>query len=152
MEKKNYQKFLLMLCLSFVIMYIVMFLNVDKFDHIYFSLTRVYMALLMVSPMALMMLSFMGKMYANKKLNSIIYGSAIFVFFLSLLFLRTQVGIGDRQYMKAMIPHHSSAILTSKNASIHDPEVKDLSRQIIDSQEKEISQMKDALRRLDFSH
>lgn len=152
MEKKNYQKFLIMLCLSFVIMYIVMFLNVDKFDHIYFSLTRVYMALLMVSPMALMMLGFMGKMYANKKLNSIIYGSAIFVFFLSLLFLRTQVGIGDRQYMKAMIPHHSSAILTSKNASIHDPEVKDLSRQIIDSQEKEISQMKDALRRLDFSH
>lgn len=150
MEKSNYRKFLLMLCISFVIMYIVMFLNVDKFDHIYLSLTRIYMALLMVSSMAVLMLSLMGKMYPNKKLNSLIYSSAIAVFVLTLLFLRTQVGVGDRQYMKAMIPHHSSAILTSKNASIQDPEVKELSKQIIDSQEKEISQMKEALKRLDF--
>lgn len=150
MDKKNYQKFLLMLCISFVVMYAVMFFNVDKIEHIYISLTRAYMALLMVSSMAIIMLLLMGKMYPNKKLNLMIHASAVVVFVLSFLFLRTQVGISDRQYMKAMIPHHSSAILTSKNASIQDPEVKDLSKQIIDSQEKEISQMKEALRRLDF--
>jgi uncharacterized protein (DUF305 family) len=131
-------------------MYAVMFFNVDKIEHIYISLTRAYMALLMVSSMAIIMLLLMGKMYPNKKLNLMIHASAVVVFVLSFLFLRTQVGISDRQYMKAMIPHHSSAILTSKNASIQDPEVKDLSKQIIDSQEKEISQMKEALRRLDF--
>jgi uncharacterized protein (DUF305 family) len=131
-------------------MYAVMFFNVDKIEHIYISLTRAYMALLMVSSMAIIMLLLMGKMYPNKKLNLMIHASAVVVFVLSFLFLRTQVGISDRQYMKAMIPHHSTAILTSKNASIQDPEVKDLSKQIIDSQEKEISQMKEALRRLDF--
>lgn len=150
MEKKNYQKFLLMLCISFVVMYAVMFFNVDKLEHIYISLTRVYMALLMVSSMAIIMLLLMGKMYTNKKLNLIIHSTCAMVFILSFLFLRIQFGIGNRQYMKAMIPHHSSAILTSKHASIQDAEVKDLSKQIIDSQEKEISQMKQALKRLDF--
>lgn len=150
MEKSNYQKFLLMLSISFVVMYAVMFFNVDKADHIYLSITRVYMALLMVSPMAVIMLLLMGKMYPNRKLNLIIHGSALVVFVLSLLFLRTQVGVSDRQYMKAMIPHHSSAILTSKHASIEDPEVKELSRQIIESQEEEIAQMKEVLNRLDF--
>lgn len=151
MEKSNYQKFLLMLSISFVIMYAVMFFNVDRFDHIYLSLTRVYMTLLMVSPMAVMMLLLMGKMYVNKKLNLMIHSSAVLVFILSLLFLRTQVGISDRQYMKAMIPHHSSAILTSKNASLEDDEVIELSKQIIKSQEKEIAQMKEALKRLDIN-
>lgn len=150
MEKNNYQKFLLMLSISFVVMYAVMFLNVDRFDHIYLSITRVYMALLMVSAMAVLMLALMSKMYPNKKLNRIIHGSAVVVFVLSLLFLRTQVGVGDRQYMKAMIPHHSSAILTSKNASIEDPEVKDFSKQIIETQKTEITQMEEALKRLDF--
>lgn len=151
MEKSNYQKFLLMLSISFVIMYAVMFFNVDRFDHIYLSLTRVYMTLLMVSPMAVMMLLLMGKMYVNKKLNLMIHSSAVLVFILSLLFLRTQVGISDSQYMKAMIPHHSSAILTSKNASLEDDEVIELSKQIIKSQEKEIAQMKEALKRLDIN-
>lgn len=150
MEKSNYLKFLLMLSLSFVIMYAVMFFNVDKFDHVYLSITRVYMTLLMVSPMAVVMLLLMRKMYANKKLNLIIHSSAVVVFVLSLLFLRAQVGVGDRQYMKAMIPHHSSAILTSRNASIEDPEVKELSKQIIQSQEEEIARMKEVLKRLDF--
>lgn len=151
MEKSNYQKFMLMLSISFVVMYAVMFFNVDQFDHIYLSLTRVYMALLMVTPMAVMMLMLMGKMYPNKKLNLIIHSTAVVVFVLSLLFLRTQVGVSDRQYMKAMIPHHSSAILTSKNASLEDDEVIELSKQIIESQEKEIAQMKEVLKRLEFN-
>jgi len=148
MEKSNYRKMALMLSISFVIMYSVMYLNVDQLDHIYLSITRVYMTLLMVTPMAVMMLLMMGKMYANKKLNLIIHGTAVTVFVISLVFLRTQVGVGDRQYMKAMIPHHSSAIMVSKNASIEDGETKELSRQIIDSQKEEIASMKEALKRL----
>lgn len=33
-----------------------------------------------------------------------------------LFALRTQTPIGDIQYMKAMIPHHSSAVMASKHA------------------------------------
>ncbi len=102
----------------------------------------------MVLLMAVVMILMMGKMYPNKKLNaSIIVGSIVlFVVFLSAL--RTQTPVGDVQYMKAMIPHHSSAIMTSKYANIKDPEVKKLSEQIIKSQEKEIAQMKAILERM----
>ncbi len=147
-HKGNYKKFLLMLLLSFCIMYLVMFLNVDELDHIYLSLTRLYMSLLMVAPMAVLMLAMMQKMYPNKKANAIIMLSSCVVFVLSLTLLRTQTPIDDTQYMKAMIPHHSSAIMTSKHADIKDPEVKELSKKIILSQQKEIAQMKALLKKV----
>ncbi len=149
MEMQNYKKFFLMLLISFFIMYTVMFLNVAEANHIYLSLSRFYMTLLMVSPMALVMLLLMKKMYQNKRLNMIIIISGFSVFILSLILLRTQTPVGDEQFMKAMIPHHSSAILVSKNADISDPEVKKLAEEIIKSQEKEISQMKTILKRMD---
>ena len=86
--------------------------------------------------MALIMLLIMGKMYPDKKLNGIIIVASIVVFVTTLSLLRTQTPVSDVQYMKAMIPHHSSAIMTSKNANIKDPEVKKLSEGIIASQEK----------------
>ena len=149
MEKEHYKKMGLMLLISFPVMYAVMYLNVDEGSHIYLSLTRMYMALLMVSPMAILMLVLMKKMYPNKKSNALIIFGSAGIFVISLVLLRTQTPIGDVQYMKAMIPHHSSAILTSKNANISDPEVKKLSGQIIRSQEEEIIQMKQLIERLD---
>lgn len=149
MKSNSYSKFALMLAVSFVVMYSVMFLNVDSVDHIYLSLNRLYMALLMVSPMALFMLIFMGDMYKDKKINTAIYITSISVFVVVFALLRNQTFVGDVQYMKAMIPHHSSAILTSQNASIEDPEVRKLADDIIKAQEKEIAQMKAMLDRLE---
>jgi hypothetical protein len=149
MKIEKYNRFYLMLAISFVIMYSVMFLNVDKLNHVYLSTTRLYMALLMVAPMALLMLLLMPDMYKNKKMNKIIMFSGVFIFVLVLVLLRTQVPIEDKQYMKAMIPHHSSAILTSQEADIKDPEVKQLSKEIIETQKREIAQMKDILRRME---
>lgn len=148
MKNSNYKKFLIMLVSSFVIMYAVMFLNVAEFNHIYLSLTRVYMTLLMVAPMALLMLVVMKGMYTNKKLNSVIMISSVAVFVFALTALRSQAFISDVQYMKAMIPHHSSAILTSQNANLKDPEVRTLSDSIIVAQEIEIAQMKRILERM----
>lgn len=140
---------MLMLAVSFCIMYSVMFLNVDELNHIYLSTTRLYMSLLMVAPMALVMLGFMGKMYPDKRLNALIGITSVVVFVLVLTLLRNQTFIGDRQYMKAMIPHHSSAILTSRHANLTNPEVKRLSEGIIRSQEEEIARMKTLLDQLD---
>ncbi|MER2999194.1 DUF305 domain-containing protein [Pontibacter populi] len=149
MEKGNYKKFLLMLGVSFVIMYGVMYLNADKFDHVYLNLNRLYMALLMVAPMALVMLGFMSGMYKNKKLNTIIVVVSIVVFAGTLFMLRNQALVDDEQFLKSMIPHHSSAILVSQEANINDPEVKKLTEQIIEAQEKEIAEMKAILKRME---
>jgi len=148
MEKKRYKKFLLTLFISFLIMYTVMFLNVASINHVYFSLTRLYMALLMVAPMGILMLFMMKSRFNNKRLNKIILISGIVIFVLALFFLRTQTFIQDEQYMKAMVPHHSSAILTSQEAEINDSEVKDLSTEIIETQEREISLMKELLNKI----
>ncbi|RFZ83095.1 DUF305 domain-containing protein [Mucilaginibacter terrenus] len=148
MEKGNYKTFVLTLLCSFIIMYGVMFLNVDQADHIYLSMTRLYMTLMMVAAMALLMLAMMRMMYKNRKLNLIIILSSTAVFVFSLIGVRTQTFVGDVQYMKGMIPHHSIAIMTSKNANIRDPEVRKLADGIIAAQEKEIAQMKRILARM----
>ena len=144
----SYKKFVLMMTISFVIMYGVMFLNVDKASHIYLSITRTYMALLIALPMAVVMMLLMGQMYPNKRLNTFIILGSIVLIGVFIGGLRTQTPVSDVQYMKAMIPHHSSAIMTSKNADIKDPELKKLSEEIITSQEQEIAQMKAILKRM----
>ena len=149
MSPHPYRGFALMLLISFFVMYAVMFLNVDQFDHIYLSLTRTYMSLLMVSAMALVMLGLMRHMYPDKRTNVLIVGGSLFVFALTLTLLRTQTPVGDVQYMKAMIPHHSSAIMVSRAANLQDPEVEKLSEGIIQSQEREIAEMKAAIARLE---
>lgn len=151
MKKMNgmgYGKFALTMTISFLVMYSIMFINIVDIDHFYISLTRIYMALLMVSPMAIIMLTMMGKMYPNKKINNFIILGSIVVFGLVLTALRTQTPVSDEQYMKAMIPHHSSAIMTSENANINDPEVRKLADRIIKAQKKEIAEMKAILARM----
>lgn len=137
-----------MLAGSFILMYAIMYLNVDQIDHVYLNMTRLYMTLLMVSAMALLMLGMMSMMYQNKKLNLTIGVSSILVFVLALVGVRTQAGISDVEYMKGMIPHHSIAIMVSKKAHLKDPEVIKLSQSIIDAQEREIAQMKKILARM----
>ncbi len=148
-RKNVYTKFILMLAASFVAMYITMYLNTYEIDHVYFSLTRFYMTCLGISCMAVIMWFFMRKMYKNKKKNiAILLGSAIF-FVGALGLVRVQKPIvGDVLWMRAMIPHHSIAILTSKRADIKDPEVKKLADDIIKAQEKEIAEMKAMIKRL----
>jgi small-conductance mechanosensitive channel len=148
MKERPYQKYVLMLGISFLVMYSVMFLNVASLAHIHLSLTRFYMTLLMIAPMAVMMLLMMGHMYPNKGLNKAILVSSVAVFALALIGLRAQVPIGDTQYMRAMIPHHSSAILTSEEADLRDPEVSELAEDIIAAQEREIAQMEAILSRM----
>ena len=147
-SKNQYTKFVLMLLGSFIAMYITMYFNTYEIDHVYFSLTRFYMACLGISAMAVIMLLFMLNMYKNKKKNIAIILGSLILFASALTLVRTQTPIGDVIYMKAMIPHHSIAILTSKRAYIKDPEVRKLADDIIKAQEKEIAEMKAFIKRL----
>ncbi|EGA90196.1 hypothetical protein GPDM_06610 [Planococcus donghaensis MPA1U2] len=137
-----YVKFTVMILTSAFIMYWLTFLNTFQFDHIFYSETRVYMALIMGSTMAIVMLLFMWPMYKNKKANAVILGTSAVVFALSLWLVRSQTLIEDVKWMEAMIPHHSIAILTSERANISDPRVRELADSIIEAQRKEIAEMK----------
>lgn len=146
----NYARFFLMLVGSFIAMYITMYLNTYEFDHVYFSLTRFYMSCLGIAAMAVIMLSLMSKMYKDKKRNIAIYLGSLLLFVTALVLVRVQRPIiGDVLWMKAMIPHHSIAILTSERADLDDPEVKELADAIIEAQRKEIAEMKAMITRLE---
>lgn len=149
-ENKKYRTFFLMLACSFVAMYITMYLNTYAIDHVYFSLTRFYMTCLGISAMAVIMWFFMRKMYTNKKKNIVILAGSFVLFVSALLLVRAQKPIiGDLLWLRAMIPHHSIAILTSERADIQDPEVKKLAEDIIEAQRREIGEMKKMIERLE---
>ncbi len=148
MKKSNYIKFAAMLATSFVIMYSVMFFNVDVLDHIMLSQTRTYMSILMIAPMAIVMLLYMWGMYENKKLNYLILAAALLVGAGTYHLLRQQTFVDDVAWMRAMIPHHSSAIMVSQKAHLKDPEAQRLAKDIIEAQEREIAEMKKMIDRL----
>jgi len=148
--KNNYTKFVVMLAASFVAMYITMYLNTYSIDHVYFSLTRFYMSCLGISAMAIIMFVAMRGMYKNKQKNIAIVVGSIVLFVSALGLVRAQSPIvGDILWLKAMIPHHSIAILTSERADIKDPEVRKLADDIIAAQRREIGQMKAIIKRLE---
>lgn len=150
MNQNAYTKFVLMLAASFVAMYITMYMNTYSMDHVYFSLTRFYMGCLGVSTMAIIMFIAMRDMYKNKKKNIAIVACSVVLFISALTLVRAQSPIiKDVLWMKAMIPHHSIAILTSERADIKDPEVKQLADDIIEAQKMEIEEMKAMISRLE---
>ena len=141
MSSMKYRTFAGMIAAGTIVMFGLMYLNTFAWDHIFFSETRAYMALIMGAIMAMVMLSFMWSMYPNKGTNlAILLGSAV-VFAVSLWLVRSQATVDDVSYMRAMIPHHSIAILTSERAKISDPRVRELADGIIAAQRKEISEM-----------
>ncbi|MEH6676630.1 DUF305 domain-containing protein [Phenylobacterium sp.] len=138
----SYWRFAAMIATSTLVMYGLMYLNTYAFEHIFFSETRAWMALLMGATMAVIMLGFMLNMYKNRTVNIAIFAGAVLVFAGSLWLVRGQATVDDTDYMSAMIPHHSIAIMTSKRAQITDPRVRKLADEIIEAQEREIAEMR----------
>lgn len=143
--KNKYVNFLGMIATSAILMYGVMYLNTYQLDHVYFSEMRLYMTLLSTAVMAVVMLGFMLHMLKDKKKNIAIVLVSVLVFVGSFFLMRNQTTIDDVDYMEAMIPHHSIAILTSGRAKIEDPRVRQLADDIIEAQEKEIAEMKELI-------
>ena len=140
--KNNYLRFGAMILTSTLVMFVLMYLNTYAIEHVTFSETRVYMALMMGAAMGVIMLGYMLAMYERRRTNIGIFVGSIVLFGASLWLVRSQATIGDVAYMRAMIPHHSIAILTSERANISDPRVRDLADEIIATQREEIAEMK----------
>lgn len=138
----SYRRFAAMIATSTIVMFGLMYLNTYALDHVTFSQTRAWMALLMGAVMAVVMLAFMGSMYPSRRANLAIVGVSVLVFAASLFLVRSQATVDDVSYMKAMIPHHSIAIMTSMRAGIRDPRVRRLADGIIAAQVREIGEMK----------
>lgn len=143
-----YARFGVMILISTMVMFGLMYLNTYEAGHVFFSQTRLYMALVMGSAMAALMLLFMREMMTDKRKNAAILIGSVTVFIVSLWLVRSQATVDDVAYMRAMIPHHSIAIMTSERAGIRDPRVRKLADAIIRSQRREIDEMRTLIREL----
>jgi uncharacterized protein (DUF305 family) len=145
----GYARFGAMVATSTVVMFGLMYLNTYRLEDLFFSQTRAYMALVMGSTMAVIMLGFMMGMCQDRRANAAIVATSVVVFGVALWLVRSQATVADVSWMKAMIPHHSIAILTSERANISDPRARKLADQIIESQRREIDEMKTLIRDLE---
>jgi len=145
----SYGRFAAMIATSTITMFGLMYLNTYAVDHVFYSQTRMWMALLMGAAMAIVMLGFMWTMYRGTKIKITVVIAAVVVFAASLWLVRSQETVSDISYMKAMIPHHSIAIMTSERAHIRDPRVRDLADGIIEAQVREIGEMKTVIEDLE---
>lgn len=136
-----YRNFLLMIGTSAVLMFCLTYANTYEPDHAWFSWTRMFMTMVMAGSMALVMLFFMRHMYKDKRANSLVIAASLGLVGMGLWLVRSQATVGDVAWMKAMIPHHSIAILTSERARISDPRVRKLADGIIATQKREIGEM-----------
>lgn len=148
MNKNHYIRLIVMTVLSFLAMYMLMYAMVDSFSNVFSNFNQVYMAGLMATPMVIIELFLMRAMYPNKKWNALIATASVIALVLFWVGIRQQVAISDKQFLKSMIPHHAGAILMCEQASIKNPEIKQLCREIISSQRREIDQMKAKLNEL----
>lgn len=145
----KYLRFGAMIATSTLVMFGLMYLNTYALEHVTFSQTRAWMALMMGATMAVVMLAFMLHMYQRKGLNLAIFALGAVLFAASLWLVRSQNTVGDVSWMKAMIPHHSIAILTSERALLADPRVRQLANGIIETQRKEIAEMQALIKDLE---
>ena len=148
----SYGRFAAMVVTATIIMFGMMYLNTYSIDHIYFSETRAFMALVMGATMTFVMLTFMLGMYSNRRVNAGLFIGSVAVFIGALWLVRSQATVDEVAWMKAMIPHHSIAILTSERAHLQDPRVRKLAESIIESQRREIDEMKALIMNLSREH
>jgi hypothetical protein len=145
-HSNHYPKLALMVVLSFIAMYILMYAMVDRLDNILPNINQLYMAGLMTSAMVVIEIIIMSMMYHNRKWNIIIIVLSLLALIGCYAGIREQIGVSDKQFLKSMIPHHSAAILMCKSADLTDPEIKQLCDGIIAGQQAEIDQMKEKLK------
>jgi hypothetical protein len=148
MQKGHYGRLLAMTVLSFISMYVLMYAMVNTFANALPNFNQFYMAGLMVAPMTIIELFLMGAMYQNKRLNALIIVVSAVALVIFWTLIRQQVAISDQQFLKSMIPHHAGAILMCEEASIQDPEIKKLCKDIVSGQQAEIDQMKAKLKQM----
>ncbi len=132
--------------ISFVCMYLLMYMMVDSYANVYPNLNQLYMAAMMTAPMVIIELLLMGSMYPHKKLNALIIVCSVVVGGMAILFIRKQTAISDKEFLKSMIPHHAAAILMCEQTSLKDPEIQNLCKNIVSAQQSEIAFMKAKLK------
>ena len=147
-HENPYIHFGIMVVLSFIAMYVLMYSMVNVLGNVYPNFNQLYMAALMTSPMVVIELLFMRKMYPNKKVNIMIMVGGIIAMIIFFALIRIQALVGDEEFLKSMIPHHASAILMCEKASVQDPQIQELCRNIVSGQQGEIEWMKKKLSEL----
>ena len=148
---KPYITLLISLVISYVVMFAIMFSRGNEWSNLFISLNQVYMTGLMISTMLIIMLLTMGSMFTNKTLNLVLLASGVALVFMFWTLVRNQIGVGNQQFLRSMIPHHAAAILVCQQSSLTNPRIEELCVEIVKTQKEEIAIMKELMETPDLS-
>jgi len=146
--QSSYRKLAISISINTMIMFFLTYVMIASANHFVVNLNRIYMALIMAAPMVIVMLLVMRSMFMNKQLNTILFVTFGLLTVLLFFLIRTQTPVGNEQFLRSMIPHHSGAILMCEQSTITDPEIIELCEEIVQTQKEEIAQMEAILERL----
>jgi len=145
--ESSYRRLGAAVSINAALMFFLTYALIDNTHHFYVNINRIYMAVMMTLPMVVVMLLVMRPMYTNRRLNSLLYVSLTAVFVVVFTLARTQTPVDNIQFLRSMIPHHSSAIVMCQQSTITDPQIIRLCDGIVETQEREIVQMQSILQR-----
>ncbi len=137
----SYRKLAIVMAINAVVMFLLTYALIDSLDHFHVNINRIYMTLMMVAPMVILMVIVMRSMFGNMRSNIALLVGAAAVFLGSFFLARSQTPVGNEQFLRSMIPHHSSAILMCERSSITDPRIVTLCEEIVRAQKREIAEM-----------
>jgi len=144
---QSYVKLGISLGVSLVLMFLLTMSMIDVVEHFHLNPSNLWMALIMVAPMGIVMLLVMWGMFPDERLNAVLLASFAVLFIGALWLGRASALVGDEQFLRSMIPHHSRAILVCQESDLADPEIIELCGEIIETQREEIRQMEAILER-----
>lgn len=139
--RMGWGRFAAMIATSTLVMFFLMYQLVYSLDHATFSVNRLVSSLIMGAVMTVVMLGFMWSMYEGTRAKAAVLAGALVLGGVLFHLNRGQRLIGDTEFMKSMIPHHSIAINNARKADLRDPRVRKLADEIIASQVREIREM-----------
>ncbi|MBU8860254.1 MULTISPECIES: DUF305 domain-containing protein [unclassified Micromonospora] len=144
--RSNYIRFGLVLLISLAVMFVLTLSQIRRWSDFFLNLSNFYTSVIMVAVMGVIMMGVMHQMFTDRRLNIVLYAVLGALFVGGFAAVRTEPFVGNENFLRSMIPHHSRAVLVCQESDITDPEIIDLCDQIVKSQEEEITQMKRILR------
>lgn len=141
----SYLQLMLWFPVHVAVMYVLMFAMIDTAGHFWNNVNMLWMAVLMAAPMTALMVVAMPSMYPDRAKTLVVLAVMLALGLGAWFAIREQWGVGDRQFLRSMIPHHSGAILMCQKAQLTDPAILSLCEGIVASQQEEIVQMEQLL-------
>ncbi|MDM4778045.1 DUF305 domain-containing protein [Micromonospora sp. b486] len=118
--RSNYIRFGLVLLISLAVMFVLTLSQIRRWSDFFLNLSNFYTSVIMVAVMGVIMMGVMHQMFTDRRLNIVLYAVLGALFVGGFAAVRTEPFVGNENFLRSMIPHHSRAVLVCQESDITD--------------------------------